>query len=157
WFSKLQRPCRRPRQLSRGVRLLTRSLGCCLGTRWRVIGRQPSRARRWKAWGVEMHTPKCDLCGEPATVHHTVSEAGVVGSWHSCQDHVAANSPNGIRLDPVCAGLQRQLEQFQRSAPIVMLVGFALLGTGVALLDKVGGITGFMAVMYGAVGGMIGC
>jgi protein-arginine kinase activator protein McsA len=40
-----------------------------------------------------MLQPKCDICGEPATIHETTIESGKATSRHFCQEHGAPSLP----------------------------------------------------------------
>jgi hypothetical protein len=58
-----------------------------------------------------MFQPRCEICGQPATIHETAVEREGVVSRHLCQKHGEATSPT-VDLGPQAA--QAAEEQFRR-------------------------------------------
>jgi hypothetical protein len=58
-----------------------------------------------------MLEPKCDVCGQPATIHETVIEGDTAVSRHLCLEHGQAAMPTVPAGDPADA-LRAAEEQF---------------------------------------------
>jgi hypothetical protein len=43
-----------------------------------------------------MLQPKCDICGQPATIHETAIRAGEAATRHLCQEHGESSLPTAI-------------------------------------------------------------
>ena len=69
--------------------------------------------------------PKCDICGQPATIHETTIETGEATSRHFCQEHGGSLLPP---IDPdVQAASLRAMEEYYYSLSDAERENMALL------------------------------
>jgi hypothetical protein len=65
-----------------------------------------------------MLQPKCDICGQPATIHETAIRAGEAVSRHRCQEHGESFLPTripGVQASlPTAEELYRSLSEAER-------------------------------------------
>jgi hypothetical protein len=66
-----------------------------------------------------MLQPKCDVCGQPATIHETLIKGGEAASRHLCQEHGESSLPTvvpGVQATPLPTAeeLYRGLSEAER-------------------------------------------